>query len=185
MGRVRLVLAATVLGLLLSSAPATAADEFVWRTFGSADVGFRVELPDTPDYEHASELTLAGRVQHHHHQVDLPGVRIDIERHDLPAVALVFFSPDSILDRAARDLVSDLGASLRCEEKIELQGQPGRRLCFELGLPPHPEESRLFLLGRHLYIVAAGPYESTYRESVVNRFFESFRLCGEDVAPGG
>lgn len=161
-------------------------DEMSWQLFRSEEAGFEIELPSEPDYQFSRRWTIAGRLSHHHYSVRHPRANFDIERIEMPAVAIYFLSAESLLDRARDDLMADFDGLLDDEERLEIRAFPARHLRFRRpDVHPHPEESLLVLVGRFLYLVTAGPYEAPYRSALVEPFFASFRFCVDDVAPCG
>ena len=161
-------------------------DETSWQRFRSEEAGFEIELPSEPSHEFSRRWTIAGRLSHHHYSVRHPRANFDIERIEMPAVAVYFLSADSLLDRARDDLMADLDGLLDDEERLEIRAFPARRLYFRRpDVHPHPEECLLVLVGRFLYLVTAGPYEAPYRNALVEPFFASFEFCVDEVAPCG
>jgi len=162
----------------LSIAFAARADDSGWREFRSRSAAFRVEVPAEPRLLYSEERTFAGKVVRHHYVVEHPAARFDLERLDLPAVAVFFLSSRGLLDRAVRGYVEDLDAVVESTEEIELQGHPGVRLLFRHRDPGSvQEETRFILAGRHLYMVGAGPFLPEVRSTMVERVFSSFRIC--------
>jgi hypothetical protein len=155
-----------------------------WQLLRPEMGGFQVAMHGEPQYRRHEERTLAGRVVHEYYWVEHSGAKLDVERHELPRLATVFFSTDRLLDRVRDDLLEDVGAEATLEETISLQGYPGRRVVYERGEPvSSPEESRIYLVGNTLFVVATGAYLPETREPIVDRFFASFRFIesGPDV----
>jgi len=170
--------------VLLAASLAASADEVRWRTLRSEAAGFVARVPGEPSYEYSREWTLGGPVAYHHYEVALARASFDIERFELPAAAVIFYSDEGLLDRARDDLMAELDARLEGEEAFALRGYPARRLRYSRpGVHSHPEESRLYLVGRNLFIVTAGPYDPASRETLVDPFFASFDFCLEGLAP--
>jgi hypothetical protein len=175
----------TLLGVLLTAASA-AADGSVWRELRSDSAGFRVEVPAEPRVEFDRELTLVGRVAHHHYIVEHPDARFDLERIDLPAIVALFYSSKGLLERSRDGYVEELDVVVERTEEIEVQGHPGLRLLFRRGAGESERGETWFILaGRHLYMVAAGPYRPEVRDTMVERVFSSFRICLEGEASCG
>jgi len=165
-----LLLFSAVTGEALGEAPD-------WQTFRPEAGGFEVEMHGDPQHRRREERTLVGRVVHEYYWVERSGAKLDIERHDLPRLATVFLSTERLLDRVRDDLLEDVGAEATFEEAISLQGYPGRRVVYERGEPePSPEESRFYLVGSTLFVVATGAYLPETRGPIVDRFFASFRI---------
>jgi hypothetical protein len=155
-----------------------------WRELHSRSAGFRVEVPAEPKAEPGEELTLAGRVIHHHYIVEHPDARFDLERLDLPAVAVFLFSTRRLLERSKDEYVEELDLLVDRVEEIQVQGHPGLRLVFRhRGGEGGQGETWFILAGRHLYMVAAGPYRPEVRDTMVERVFSSFRICLEGEPP--
>jgi hypothetical protein len=149
-----------------------------WREFYSRAAGFRVEIPAQPRRRDSEDWTLAGKVVHHHYIVELPAARFDFERIDLPVLASFFYSSTRLLERAKDDYLEELDAIADSVEAIEVQGYPGLRLLFRhRAAGSAQEETRFILAGRHLYMVAAGPFLPEVRSSMVERVFSTFRIC--------
>lgn len=165
----------------LAAGPARA-DELAWRLFRPDGAGFEVELPGPPEHRQNDERSLLGRVKHEYYWVERAGAKLDIERHELPRLATRILSNDRLLDRIQADLMQDLGTEPTLEQRVELQGFPGRRVLYARGDPvPLPEETRLYLVGNTLFVVATGAYPPETRQPIVDRFFASFRLIVSDV----
>jgi len=157
-------------------------DESRWQLFRPVDGGFEVEFLGEPEHRFREEGSILGRVLHRHYWVDRAGARLDVERHDLPRIATFLFSTNRLLDRVRHDLMKDLGTDIESEEGISLQGYPGRRVLYSRGEPtPLPEETRFYLAGSTLFVVAAGVYAPRAREPIVDRFFASFRIIESDL----
>jgi len=173
------LLRVAVLGALLVAASA-GAEEPIWREFHSRSTGFLAEVPAEPRFESGEELTLAGRVLHHHYIVEHPDARFDLERLDLPAIAVFLFSARRLLERSKDGYVEELDLLVDRVEEIEVQGHPGLRLLFRHRAAGGGQGETWFILaGRHLYMVAAGPYRPEVRATMVERVFSSFRICLE------
>jgi hypothetical protein len=163
---------------------AVRADDSGWREFRSRPAGFLVELPAEPRYEYSEDRTFAGKVAHHHYIVEHPAARFDLERLDLPALAVFFLSSRRLLERAKNGYVEELDAIVDSAEATEVQGHPALRLLFRhRGAGSLQEETRFVLAGRHLYIVGAGPFLPEVRSTMVERVFSSFRVCLDPHSP--
>jgi hypothetical protein len=159
---------------------AARADDAGWREFHSRAAGFRVEVPAEPQLHYSEDRTFAGKVVHHHYIIEHPAARFDLERLDLPAVAVFFLSSRRLLERAKNGYVEELDAIVDSAEEIEVQGHPGIRLLFRQRAAGSAQGETWFILaGRHLYMVAAGPLLPGVRSEVVDRVFSSFRICLE------
>ena len=81
----------------LSIASVVRADDSGWREFHSQSAGFRAELPAEPQLQYSEDLTLAGKVLHYRYIVEHPAAHFDLERFDLPTVAVFFLSVETAL----------------------------------------------------------------------------------------
>lgn len=159
-------------------ASSAGADQPVWRELHSRSAGFRAEVPAEPRLEVEDERTLVGKVVRHHYIVEHPDARFDLERLDLPALATAFFSSKRLLERSMEGYVEELDVLVDSVSEIELQGHPGLRLLFRHRAGSGGRGETWFVLaGRHLYMVAAGPYRPEVRATMVERVFSSFRIC--------
>ena len=178
------LLCLALLGAASIADPARA-DGASWREFHSRAAGFRVEIPAEPRRRDSEDWTLAGKVVHRHYIVELPAARFDFERVDLPALASFFYSSTGLLERVKDDYLEELDAVSESVEPIEVQGYPGLRLLFRhRAAGSAQEETRFILAGRHLYMVAAGPFLPEVRSSMVERVFATFRICPDDLPAG-
>jgi hypothetical protein len=166
-----------LLGVLLMASSASA-DQPVWRELHSRSAGFRAEVPAEPRIEVDEERTLVGKVVHHHTIVEHPDARFDLERLDLPVLATALFSSKRLLERSKDGYVEELEVVVESVAEIAVQGHPGLRLRFRDSAGARGE-TWFILAGRHLYMVAAGPYRPEVRASMVERVFSSFRICLE------
>lgn len=171
--------------IALAPSPAAFADPqapnlLAWRTFNSENAGLQIDLPGEPRSEFEEDTSLFGTVAHHSFVLEMPDVRLDIERHDLPSLATFFLSSKRLLDRARDDLLGDLAGVLHGEADLTLQGYPGRRLRYRRTGVGHDEETRLVLAGSHLYIVSAEPTRGD-ASAIIRRFFDTFRICSEEA----
>jgi hypothetical protein len=160
------------------------ADDSVWRELHSRSAGLRAEVPAEPQLEYEEEMTLVGKVAHHHYIVEHPDARFDLERLDLPAVAVLFLSSRRLLERSKDGYVEELDVLVDGVEEIEIQGHPGLRLLFRHRAAGSVQaETRFILAGRYLYMVGAGPRFPEVRATMVERVFSSFRICLEGEPP--
>ena len=167
-----------------SIAVASRADDSSWREFHSRSAGFLVEVPAEPRYRYSEDRTLAGKLVHHHYVVEHPAAHFDLERLDLPALAVFFFSSRRLLERAKNGYVEELDAIVESTEAIEVQGHPGLRLLFRHRAAGSAQEETWFILaGRHLYLLGAGPFLPEARSTMVERVFSSFRICLDEPSP--
>jgi hypothetical protein len=170
------------LALLVAPVGVAYAEDPEWRVFRPDGGGFEVEMHGEPQHRRDEGRSLLGRVVHEYYWVERAGAKLDVERHQLPRLATVFLSTEGLLDRIQADLMKDLDTEPTHAEEISLQGHPGRRVVYARGEPvPSPEETRLYLVGRTLFVVATGAYLPETRGPIVDRFFASFRIIEADL----
>lgn len=117
---------------------------------------FRAAFPSEPRSDESSAFTLLGRLRSQGWEVEDADVRLRVERHEVPALALAVLGGAGLLARAEAGLVEDLAAREVEAEPLAIGGRAGRRLRYEPGdRPGLREEARLVLAGRHLYVVFA------------------------------
>lgn len=172
-----------LLGALLSAFVARA-DDTGWRELYSPEAGFRAEVPAAPEFRYGEKRTFAGKLRHYRYTVEHPAAHFDLERFDLPAVAVLLLSSRRLLERAKEGYVEDLEITLDRTEEIEFQGHPGLRLLFRRRGPESLQgETRFILAGRHLYMVEGIPLLPEARSTMVERVFFSFRICLDEPSP--
>ncbi len=172
-----------LLGALLL-AFAARADDTGWREFYSPSAGFRAEVPAQPEFQCSQERTLVGKLLHYRYIVEHPAAHFDLERFDLPAVAVFLLSSRQLLERAKNGYVENLEIIVDGTEEIELQGHPGLRLLLRRRAAGSLQgETRFVLAGRHLYMVEGIPLLPEARSTMVERVFSSFRIHLDELSP--
>jgi hypothetical protein len=172
--------------LLLASSIALplSADDTDWRDFYSPSARFRAEVPGEPEFRHGEERTIVGKLLHYRYTVEHPAAYFDLERFDLPAIAVCLLSSKQLLERAKNGYVENLQIIVDLVEEIELQGHPGLRLLIRRRTPGSLQgETRFILAGRHLYMVEGIPLIPEARSSMVERVLSSFRICLDEPSP--
>ncbi len=140
---------------------------------------FTALFPEAPRYEERSEPTLLGALHTRSWEVERGGLRLRVERHDVPVLASFVLGPDALLARAARGLLADLAAKYAQEEPAALRGYPGRHLRYEPGdRPGETEDAWLYLLGRRLYVIFARGVDPE-AQGTAARFAASVELLEE------
>ncbi len=172
-----------LLGALLIAFVARA-DDTDWREFYSPSAGFRAEIPAEPEFRCSEERTLVGKLLHYRYIVEHPAAHFDLERFDMPAVAVFLLSSKQLLERAKKGYVDKLELFVDSTQEIELQGYPGLRLLLRRrGVGSLQGETRFILAGRHLFMVEGIPLRSEARSTMVERVFSSFRIDLDELAP--
>lgn len=172
-----------LLGALLIAFVARA-DDTDWREFYSPSAGFRAEIPAEPEFRCSEERTLVGKLLHYRYIVEHPAAHFDLERFDMPAVAVFLLSSKQLLERAKKGYVDKLELFVDSTQEIELQGYPGLRLLLRRrGVGSLQGETRFILAGRHLFMVEGIPLRSEARSTMVERVFSSFRIDLDELEP--
>jgi len=172
-----------LLGAWLIALPVRA-DDTGWREFHSPSAGFRAEVPAEPEFQCSQEGTLVGKLLHYRYIVEHPAAHFDLERFDLPAVAVFLLSARQLLERAKRGYVENLEIIVDGTEEIELQGHPGLRLLLRRRAAGSLQgETRFVLAGRHLYMVEGIPLLPEARSTMVERVLSSFRISLDELSP--
>jgi hypothetical protein len=146
--------------------------------FRSGSGAFRAAFPGEPRFDEATQLTLLGRLRTQGWEVEDAEIRVRVERHEVPALALTLFGAEGLLARAESGLLEDIAARNVEAGPLAFAGRTGRRLRYEPGdRPGLREEARLFIAGRHLYVVFARGASRAARE-LAARFLESVEIEG-------
>ena len=172
----------TLVSLLLLGFQATDPLPASWKVFSPKGSGFRVQLPDRPKESERTVETPEGAVNISMYSIERDGVAFLVTCFEPPAVA-VAGNPKAVLDEARDAGVKNANGSLEEEKEIEQDGHPGREMTMEL-----PDSrirgggiyrSRIDLIGRIHYLVAAVSSKTNDRPSQVKAFLESFHLEGD------
>lgn len=155
-----------------------------WHRFRSVAGRFEVLAPGEPRRYVDSHWTMAGRIVEVAYHFDLHGQRFGVTYHDLPRIASLLFSDESLLDRVVSELMERMdGIPLRTGS-FSRAGHPGRALAYAVrGQPGLVEHVRILLVGPRLYLVEAarrgeGLPADLPDDDPAARFFDSFRLTG-------
>jgi len=164
-----LLLGAALLSLRAFADPA-GSDAFV-----SHDGRFAALFPATPQGERSGRDTWAGRVEEGSYSVQAEALRLRVEFHDMPRIAMLMLTPSALLELAKQGVVDDMRARNVATEKIALRGHPGIALRYEPGeRPGSTEQARIFLVGSRLYVTFARADEPGEPSAAVSRFLASF-----------
>lgn|GEM_PF-6966027 len=106
-------------------------------------------------------------------------LRLRVERHDVPALALRLLGAKAMLERAAGQLLRDLDARGALAEAASWRGRPGHHLRYEPGAHPGAiEDAWLYLLGTRIYVIFARGGDAETRAAAA-RFAASVELHEE------
>ncbi|MCC6639725.1 MAG: hypothetical protein IT386_01025 [Deltaproteobacteria bacterium] len=157
-----------------ASLPAPANAELA-SAFVSPEGRFAAVFPAEPMHERSGRDTWAGRVEEGSFDLTRDGLRLRVEYHDVPRMAVAILPPSLVLDLAKQGVLDDMGASGASAEPISLHGHPGLALRYvPAAYPGVTEETRLFLVGSRLYVAFARAEQPGTAEQAVARFLASF-----------
>ncbi len=161
--------------LLLLASGAAAEPSHEWLTFRDPDAGFVIDLPESPVRTRSSQLTPAGRVHTDLIVAFLQQTEFRVEVHGIPAVARWIVSEQGLLQRAARDLLSDEGATNAEQSSVQAGEHAARRVVYR-DAAGRPGEALLILADGRLYLLSIlWPLDDRERAGR-ERFFDSFAL---------
>jgi len=127
-----------------------------WQEYSSDAGRFRVLLPELPRVSHSMGSSIGGPVPGARYAVQIGDTRLQLEHHDMPRLATLVLSPQSLLSRAADGLLEDEQAREIERAPIEWQGYPGVALYYEIpGSEAVITRGILVLVERRLYMVLA------------------------------
>jgi len=159
------------------AAQAVRADGLAWTLYESQTGRFRVLLPAPPRPTSGVFKSRAGSVLELGVETESAGLVLKVEHHDLPRLAYLLLPDQRILEFAASGLLDDRHGRLESEAPIQLKGRPGRMLRYaRTDLGDCPEEARLVLVGRRLYIALARGDGAHDAHEQIARFFDSFEF---------
>jgi len=158
-----------LLGLLL----ALACSRAEWTTLRSPEGGFAVEMPAVPELARHIVETVVGPLDFTVHSARLGSASYQIIWVEYPEG--VIEDPEAVLDAARDGAVARSGSRLVREERIEIEGHPGREIELDVqgrivGL------DRLFLVGNRLYQILLAGDAGDLNSEEATRFLASFRL---------
>jgi hypothetical protein len=159
----------------------TEADPKGWKVFTSAEGGFSILLPGTPE-EVVRELTYPfGKAQGHFFNLSTFAT-FGFSYTKLPIDVEASGMAKGFLDQARDGFVASSKGKPLDETEIELEGHPGRLLKMEL---PGGDifRQKVIVVGSHVYQMVfisrdkgVPPAVLNYHESAAKRYFDSFKL---------
>ena len=144
-----------------------------WTTVSSPEGGFEVEMPAVPELARHTVDTVVGPLEFTVHSARLGSASYQIIWVEYPEGAIE--DAEAVLDAARDGAVARSGSRLVREDRIALDGHPGREIELDvqgriIGL------DRLFLVGNRLYQILLAGDAGDLRSEEATRFLESFRL---------
>ncbi|HME68818.1 MAG TPA: hypothetical protein VKM54_03015 [Myxococcota bacterium] len=156
---------------------AVRADGLAWAPYESQSGRFRVLLPAPPLPTRGTFETRAGSVPEVGVETQTAELVLKVEHHDLPLLACLVLPDQRILEFATSGLLDDRHGRLESKEPTFFQGHPGRILRYaRTDLGDRPEQARLVLVGRRLYIAVARADGASDAREQIARFFDSFEF---------
>ena len=165
--------------LLLAAHLSAQADD--WKPYSSSAGRFTVTMPGTPKQEKTVMDTALGKVDLFQFIVTSQGGVYMVAYSDYPAIQ---GSGDEILSGTASGLMSGFGGTTQEDQKISLDGHPGR---FVRGQSPQFQvAAKVFWMRPRLYELITVMPKNKPRSDEVNRFLNSFSAqaaAGSEAAP--
>jgi hypothetical protein len=153
---------------------ATAGERFSYRPEAGR---FSVDFPaESPSVRELSESKFSITDNDVRHAVFAEGAEFAVEIHDIPRVAEFLLSSDYILERSMKGMFEDIGARKVDSVDVSVQGQPARKVAFEIPDREFAGSLLLVLAGRRLYLVSVRHPRSIDPRDSIRQFFESFSV---------
>jgi hypothetical protein len=164
--------------LLLVTFPAFAAD---WKPYSSSAGRFTVTVPGTPKLETTPMDTALGKVELFQAIATSEGGVYMVAYVDYPAIVT---SGDEILNGTAGTIMSSFGGAVQEEQKISLNGQPGRQVRGQSS--QFSVVAKIFWMRPRLYQLITVMPRNNPHSAEVDRFMSSFSaqaVPGVEPAP--
>jgi hypothetical protein len=150
-----------------------------WETFSPADGKFSVEFPGPPTQKIQRVPTAAGELVAHSFAYEEKDYAYTVGYSDYPAGVMQPGLEDRILDSARDGAVENVRGKLVSEERIALNGHPGRNLKVTILSGRGTVDARIFLVGNRLYTAIASSETERASASDVRRFLDSFQILAQ------
>lgn len=161
--------AVAILALALTG-PASAQS---WAEYRPAGVGYRIEMPGTPQVSSEDVSTALGPIKNTTALIDKGSVAFLVSHNDYPKDAMARSTPDKLLDGVRDGHVGKEG-KLISEQRLTMNKSPARRMLIQKG--DQIVFSQIALGGVRLYqAVYVGPL-GTEKDADVKRFLDSFAI---------
>jgi hypothetical protein len=151
---------------------ATAGERFAYRSEAGR---FSVDLPaEPPSIRELAGSKFSITDNDVRHTVFSEGAEFAVEIHDIPRVAELLLTSHYILERSVKGMLEDIGAREVDSVDVSVQGQPARKVAFEI--PDREFTGRLLvvLAERRLYLVSVRHPRSIDPPGAIAPFFDSF-----------
>lgn len=149
--------------------------------FSSAEGRFSVQMPGSPERKEQPIESVGGPPAWNVFEVEAEGKRFVVSYGDFPEGAISTASPVTAIDRMRDGVLRSAGGEVLSDRAITMDGYLGREI--DLGLPEKGRiRTRLYLAERRMYGISVSAHEADIGAPSVRRFFESFRLIGQEPA---
>jgi hypothetical protein len=157
--------------------PERAPDASEEISFSPPEGRFRAALPTQPVVSGSFRRTFLGKIVEKRYAVNVGDTRVAVELYDLPQVAAILLTEDSILDRARDGLLENVGGRAIAARETSHQSFPAREVTYELAdRPARIERALLVLIEPRLYIALASWPSASSAPPAAERLFESFEI---------
>ncbi|MBD3673187.1 MAG: hypothetical protein HUJ26_06635 [Planctomycetaceae bacterium] len=152
-----------------------------WTEYSNEEGGFSVEMPSKPEQQSLKQPIVGGQLEYHFAISQLKGGDqiFMISYNDYPAKNVEQTDPQIILDACVQGAVKSRRGKLVSEEKIKLNGHPGRDISFtgEADGEPLMVWHRCYLVENRLFqVMVMAKKENQPTQKDVQKFLTSFQL---------
>ena len=152
-----------------------------WQKYTNQEGQFSVNMPSKTELESLTQPIIGGKLTYHFYISELEnGDQVFmISRNDFPAKNIAKSDSQVMLDACVDGAVKSRQGKLLTQEKVKLNGYPGRKCSFEgrAGGKPLMVWHECYLVKNRLYqIMVMSKKENPPVEKMRNRFFDSFEL---------
>ena len=151
--------------------------EHAWTRFTSETGRFSVLVPGEPSLLERKTTTIIGTLNEWKYLVPLADGAFSVGFHDLPPIAMLLAPTRVVLSRTRDQILTGTEGTEISFVEYDFDGHPGRILAYEAENSEYRyEEVRMILVGRRLYLLTAGRPALEADRSLMDRFFDSFRI---------
>lgn len=147
-----------------------------WSEYRSGKGGYSVEVPGRMKESSDSVSTPAGNITFNTAMVERRSSAYCAAYSDFPEFAVRGRDPKDLLNGARDGALRNIDGKLEKESWIKVDGNPGLEITFKSPKKKIKAKARLILVKNRLYQILAGQSESSYSETDVDKFLNSFKL---------
>jgi len=174
------VLYASVVTCVAAAVLAGSASAAAWQVFESKAGRFRIDMPGKPVETSETRRTIVGMLTGYRFEVENEDSFFLVEYRDLPGVARLFMSTESLVEQAADGLLDFAGGPAQKNEVVEIRGHHARSLRYARKERENQiVRAQVILAEKRLYLVIAGVPDRRGEDARVERFFDSFAFWPE------